>query len=246
MNTEILKLDRPYEYIYCNGSIGLHVATMIVYEAKTNEDGEYQLETHSHPIVKYRNQPGGTVWNRAELSDCNVLCSEDNKHISMQKFLDFAIGATTMGLTEYDDTNEYIHNVEPVEWKGILDLNGIEIDWPIEETYGRKKPQDFFNICLIFEHNPKGSKYKYRCYDAGPRDLIFVGGVSFPFAAEFNSKKELEEKLRNCMLTYYCAFSDRDFTIKFSSMDKGEFDSVIEKVNSQEEKIRQETNEIDV
>lgn len=43
MDTEILKLDPPYNYIYCNGSIGLHIATLIVYEAKTNEDGEYQL-----------------------------------------------------------------------------------------------------------------------------------------------------------------------------------------------------------
>ena len=38
METEILKLDKPYEYIYCNGSLGLHIATMIVYEAKTNYD----------------------------------------------------------------------------------------------------------------------------------------------------------------------------------------------------------------
>lgn len=246
MNTEILKLDKPYEYIYCNGSIGLHVATMIVYEAKINEDGEYQLVTHSHPIVKYRNSPSGTVWNRAELSDCTVLCSEDNKHISMQKFFDFAIRATKMGLSEYYDTNDYVHDVEPVEWKGILDLIGIEIDWPIEETLGRKKPQDLFIISLTFENNPKGSKYKYRCYDNGPGDLIFTGGVSFPFATEFNTKKELEEKLKNCMLSYYCAFSDHDFTIQFSSMYKSAFDDIIKKVNSKEEKIRKETNEIDV
>ena len=50
METQILKLDQPYEYIYCNGSIGLHIATMIVYETKTNEDGDYELETHSHPV----------------------------------------------------------------------------------------------------------------------------------------------------------------------------------------------------
>ena len=34
METQILKLDQPYEYIYCNGSIGLHIATMIVYETR--------------------------------------------------------------------------------------------------------------------------------------------------------------------------------------------------------------------
>lgn len=77
METQILKLNEPYEYIYCNGSIGLHIATMIVYEAKVNNDGEYVFETHSHPVVKYENRPGGTVWNRAELTDCHVLCRED-------------------------------------------------------------------------------------------------------------------------------------------------------------------------
>ncbi len=44
MDTQILKLNEPYEYIYCNGSIGLHIATMIVYEAKTNDDGDYELD----------------------------------------------------------------------------------------------------------------------------------------------------------------------------------------------------------
>ena len=100
MKTEILKLDRPYEYIYCNGSIGLHIATMIVYEAKTDEDGEYELETHSHPVVKYRGRPGGTVWNKAELTDCSVLCSEDDKRISMHEFYNFVSGIGRMRLSE--------------------------------------------------------------------------------------------------------------------------------------------------
>ena len=58
MDTQILKLEPPFEYIHCNGSTALHIATMIVYEAKTNENGEYELITHSHPIVKYFNTPG--------------------------------------------------------------------------------------------------------------------------------------------------------------------------------------------
>ena len=105
METQILKLNEPYEYIYCNGSIGLHIATMIVYEAKTNEDGDYELETHSHPIVKYRLQPGGTVWNRAELRDCRVLCREDDKRITMQEFYDFVSGVGRMRLAD-DEGNE--------------------------------------------------------------------------------------------------------------------------------------------
>ena len=45
MDTQILKLESPREYIYCNGSIGLHIATMIVYEAKVNDEGDYELVT---------------------------------------------------------------------------------------------------------------------------------------------------------------------------------------------------------
>ena len=86
METQILKLNEPYEYICCNGRVALHIATLIVYEAKVNEDGEYELETHSHPIVQYKDSPKGVVWNRAELTDCEVICSEDDMRIDVQKF----------------------------------------------------------------------------------------------------------------------------------------------------------------
>jgi len=45
MESQILKLERPYEYISCNASVGLHIATMITYEATTDEEGEYKKES---------------------------------------------------------------------------------------------------------------------------------------------------------------------------------------------------------
>jgi hypothetical protein len=86
METQILKLEAPYDYIYCNGEVGKHIATYIVGESRINEEGKYELETHSHPIVQYSNSPKGVVWNRAELTDCEVLCSEDDMRIDVQKF----------------------------------------------------------------------------------------------------------------------------------------------------------------
>ena len=86
MDTQILKLEAPFDYIYCNGEVGKHIATYIVGESRIDEGGNYTLETHSHPIVQYLNSPKGVVWNRAELADCEVLCSEDDKRIDVHTF----------------------------------------------------------------------------------------------------------------------------------------------------------------
>lgn len=86
MEAQIMKLEAPFDYIYCNGEVGKHIATYIVGESRIDEDGKYTLETHSHPIVQYLNSPKGVVWNRAELTDCEVLCSEDDKRIDVQTF----------------------------------------------------------------------------------------------------------------------------------------------------------------
>ena len=246
MKTEILKLDRPYEYIYCNGSIGLHIATMIVYEAKTDEDGDYELETHSHPVVKYRELPGGTVWNKAELTDCNVLCSEDDKCISMQKFYYFVSSIGRMRLSERGEADDYALTVDAPSWKGVLDLNGIAIKWPMLEEDGELKPQDKFYVNIVVEHNPEGAKFKYTMHDYGASDIIFSGGAELYFFAEFNTKEDLALILMNGMMSYYAAFSDHQFTIVFDAMDDHEFADVIEKVNSKEKIIRQETHDADV
>ena len=247
METQILKLNEPYEYIYCNGSIGLHIATMIVYEAKTNEDGDYELETHSHPIVKYRLQPGGTVWNRAELRDCRVLCREDNKRITMQEFYDFVSGVGRMCLAD-DEGNEVNmpNSLDAPMWKGVLNNLGIEIEWPIEHIEGKDAPQDVFYIDLVFEQNPEGSKYKYTCYDYGESDVVFTGGAMLYFSARFNDIDQLKQELQNCMQSYYAAFSDHKFKIVFGSMCSSEFDEAIEWVNSKEAVLRKEVDEVDV
>ena len=249
MNTEILKLEPPYEYIYCNGSIGLHIATMIVYEAQTDEDGKYQLVTHSHPIVKYRKCPGGTVWNRAELTDCKVLCREDDKRITMDDFYNFVSGVGRMNLFENDDEGEDVgimmDYLSASMWKGILNENGIEIEWPMIEEDGEQKPQDTFYIMLVFEEFTMGSKYKYLCHDYGASDIMFNGGSELFFSSQFNTKEDLEMQLMNGMMSYYAAFKDHQFKIVFDSHGS-EFDDVIARVNSKEEEYRKECNEIDV
>lgn len=86
MEAQIMKLEMPFDYIYCNGEVGKHIGTYIVGESRIDKDGKYTLETHSHPIVQYLNSPKGVVWNRAELTDCVVLCNEDDKRMDVRRF----------------------------------------------------------------------------------------------------------------------------------------------------------------
>jgi hypothetical protein len=91
MDTQILKLEAPFDYIYCNGEVGKHIATYIVGESRIGEDGKYELETHSHPIVQYKDGAKGVVWNRAELTDCEVLCNEEDMRVDVRRFFTLCV-----------------------------------------------------------------------------------------------------------------------------------------------------------
>lgn len=121
MDTQILKLEAPYEYIYCNGEVGKHIATYIVGESKIGEDGKYELETHSHPIVQYQGSPKGVVWNRAELTDCEVLCSEDDMRIDIRTFYLLCIQRADQNANEddygYESWENSASEAEPLKEK---------------------------------------------------------------------------------------------------------------------------------
>ena len=248
METEILKLDAPYEYIYCNGSIGLHIATMIVYEAGMNEDGEYELQTHSHPVVKYRNRPSGNVWNRAELTDCHVLCREDNKRISFEQFVNFANEARQLSKGHIDEDNLAMQANEIVGWKWALKLNGIEIEWPtIRKDDGKVMPQKVFETGLDIRQNPEGSKFKYTCKDMGPTDeTSFRGGAWLPHNFVFNTKEDLKQILTEYQEMYYRNFDDHTFRIVYMWEEDSEFADILNEVNMHEPIIREEQDDIDV
>lgn len=114
LQTQLLRLDPPYQIISAGGQVGIQMATLIVTEEQTNEDGHYRIDTHSHPVVSYglkqglveefkygssfpeeeysrniRLQPEGAVWNRVEVSDIRVLglAGANNSPISLQTFI---------------------------------------------------------------------------------------------------------------------------------------------------------------
>ena len=246
METQILKLNEPYEYIYCNGSIGLHIATMIAYETKTNEDGEYELVTHSHPVVKYYNRPGGTVWNRAELTDCTVLCREDNKRITMEQFYNFVSDARQMDGDA--DTAVMPISMEAPLSKLKIEQHGIEIEWPlVHDEEGNMVPQEIFDIALDFKRNTESELCDYSCCDMGVSDEDYdTGAAPLYFFARFNTKEELKSHLINGMMSYYNMFKDHDYRINYMWPEDNEFADVVDEVNQMEPEIRKRSNDINV
>ena len=248
METQILKLNEPYEYIYCNGSIGLHIATMIVYEAPKTENGEYELVTHSHPVVKYRNRPGGTVWNRAELTDCTVLCREDSKRITMEQFYNFVSEIGRMRLAERSDDDDSAMSVDGGMWKSVINLNNIDIEWPmLRKDDGSQTPQVLFEVGLDIRRAPDGSKNKYVLHDMGATDeAVCRGGAGLYFFFEFNTEDDLKLLLLNFAQSYYRAFSDHQFHIEFLWEEGSEFADAVNEVNRLEPKLRENCNDINV
>lgn len=115
IQTQLLKCDKPYQIISAAGKVGIQVATLIVTEDKVDKDGNYLIDTHSHPVVNYadkeglaeelkyrdsnpdneykytrRMQPEGAVWNKVEVRDIRVLGVAGTKNIpvDLEKFID--------------------------------------------------------------------------------------------------------------------------------------------------------------
>lgn len=210
MKTEILKLDRPYKYITCNGSTALHIATLIVYEATEDEDGEYVLNTHSHPIVRYFDCPDGTVWNRAELRDCEVVCSEDEMRLSLKKFRKILSRYPESYDNEMEGTG-----LNPI-WKKDLEDIGIQIVWPMGED--GKEHYIEFEVKLDIKPN---KRFPYVCQD---------WYTDFFFYVEADDQEELKRLLVHKRDWYYYVFKEHQFTIKFTCDDK-RYDSLIKEVN---------------
>lgn len=109
IQTHYVRLEPPYEVIFCNGEVGVQIGSLIAVEEKRGENDEYGLVTHTHPIVSYGSQrilsfwtggetsvwtsPGdfvqGAVWDKVEVNDVLVLGVLDEEkpwHVSEKGF----------------------------------------------------------------------------------------------------------------------------------------------------------------
>lgn len=135
IQTQLLRLDPPYQIISAGGRVGIQVATLIVTEDKTTEDGGYAIDTHSHPVVSYglkqgvpdelkyntdpnpdtytkimlRLQPEGAVWNKVEIGDVKVLglAGAQNSPIDLHQFISIAPVEHISGLPVWNTGTAY-------------------------------------------------------------------------------------------------------------------------------------------
>lgn len=210
METQILNLKEPYEYIHCNGEVGKHVATLIVYETTRGEDGSYKLESHSHPIVKYWNAPGGVVWNNAELTDCDVLCTEDKKEVDLFYF--FRMVRRDWGV---ENETDYVKKAESL--RDTLIDNDIKFadSFVIPQYQSRLLIHEFkHEIAVSFEENDG----KLICRDNGKSQ--------YPIYCEAKDKQEMGEKLDD-LLWGWERFTDRRIVIRLK-IEQEEYQSILD------------------
>ena len=101
IQTQLLRLEPPYQIIANGGEVALHVATLIVTQEKTDAKGRTRIETHCRPVVNYSRKEffaespqwlerhysdegslvartphpraEGTIWDQTDVAQVNVL-----------------------------------------------------------------------------------------------------------------------------------------------------------------------------
>lgn len=93
IQSHFVRLEPPYQVIFCNGQVGIQIGSLIVVEEKRGPNEEYGLLTHTHPVVSYGSKDmldfwtrgshdiwmsngdfvQGAVWEKAEVKDVLVI-----------------------------------------------------------------------------------------------------------------------------------------------------------------------------
>lgn len=69
IQTQLLRLEPPYQIIAAGGNVGIQVATLIVTEDKTTPEGGYSIVTHSHPVVNYGLKESNSKYRNNDTAD---------------------------------------------------------------------------------------------------------------------------------------------------------------------------------
>ena len=100
VSTAYAPLQPPYQIIKYDQDVAMQIGTLIVTVQKGGKD--YQIETHSHPVVAYENKHKdglineqlsdhqmleGAVWNNVEVRDVTTICLAGST-LTWQQFID--------------------------------------------------------------------------------------------------------------------------------------------------------------
>ena len=111
METQLLKLDPPYNVICYNDQFAMHIATLLVY--KENEEVELKDgynhksrmdQVHCYPVVDYGDGTAiGDVWYNVEVRNCRVIAKDEP---------DEKTGFTEVNNFWFMDILRYLHESE--------------------------------------------------------------------------------------------------------------------------------------
>ena len=222
IQTQLLSLQPPYYFIYYGGIIGKQIATLVVTLDKTDEDGNYGIETHSHPVVVYNRQTAeGVVWDKCEVLDCRTVCSEIERKITLKQFNELM--ALTTG-PKTDNPNNPMNLAEPMNphyLRSALRAAGIGLEMPIEQNHyapDNSGTPKHYKVKLFFDF----------C-DDGMCVWSEFNEAPFYFNVEASDRKEVYNLLSSQLHEWKMALEEFRFSIEFVVARKGEsYDEPIE------------------
>ena len=216
MNSQILKLEAPYNIIYAGGRIGRHIATMTIWD-----DGELGIfEASQYAMIDEGGElAAGALATEAELCDCRVICNERDPRVGLR---------TLAEIVKYD-----LEQDEPVEFSYIwerLSLLGVKVIWDKACDENGKYLKD--DEGELIDENVYGISISF---DGTHEHLLARSYVSsgFYFYAR-GTVEEVYKELHYQHMMYESAFYHNALHIKFDTPDGWE-QHIIDLLNDRKE-----------
>lgn len=220
MNSQIIKLDAPYQVIYAGGKIGRHIATVMTWEDDQEGDAAI-IGARQYPVIDQGGEfVAGTLVCEAELEDCRVVCPVNKEGKPGTNLYWFA------SMVEYDFLQE-----EPMGADHMFDrLKALDCTIALPEDKNRKDedgnplPQTDYLISLdiLPLREQEGEETTYRVKSNK------FGGFYFE---SYGTAKEIYYDLQYQRTCYMEMFRKHLIEIKFYTEDMMLLDDVIEKLN---------------
>ncbi len=213
IQTHLLKLDPPYQIITCRGEVGMQIATLVVTEETRDEDGNYGITTHSHPVVTYvdkqlkkqpdsdsfENDPAliacgeGVVWDKVEVNGTSLVCMSDQTERKL----------TSYGFCRL--ATEMLENIAlSGKWQGhrLMELGANLMDFGVTILKEEKSQQE---VILALS--------KGEFIDYGDKEVIDSDSMLFPMPVPVMEPEEMLSWFRMIVRQYNIIFGS---SLRFS------------------------------
>ena len=213
IQTHLLKLDPPYQIITCRGEVGMQIATLVVTEETRDEDGNYGITTHSHPVVTYvdkqlkkqpdsdsfENDPAliacgeGVVWDKVEVNGTSLVCMSDQTERKL----------TSYGFCRL--ATEMLENIAlSGKWQGhrLMELGANLMDFGVTILKEEKSQQE---VILALS--------KGEFIDYGDKEVVDSDSMLFPMPVPVMEPEEMLSWFRMIVRQYNIIFGS---SLRFS------------------------------